>query len=190
MGVVVAGCMILVAGCGADPASGQRPGPSSTPVVSPIPVVQNPRDVAAMSRRTCELLAPQQAQGFGLDLPPKPRDGLFGTVDCEWTTTKRDGRLVRQVGIAVFTDNPTLDVVYSRRDSFVSFELTTVGGYPATVVRTNADLPICDIDVKPAELQSVSLTYDSEEFRGNPQQACEVGKQVVEAVLTNLPPKS
>ncbi|MGH3933341.1 MAG: DUF3558 domain-containing protein [Pseudonocardiaceae bacterium] len=179
-----------MAGCGADPDSGQRPGPSSAPAVSPIPRVENPRDVAAMSRRTCELLTPQQAQGFGLDLPPEQRDGLFGTVACAWMTTKPDGRVVRRVGIGVFTDNPTLDVVYNRRDSFASFELTTVGGYPATVARTNADLPICDIDVKPAERQSVSLTYDSDEFRDNPQQACEVGKQVVEAMLANLPPKS
>ncbi|MGH3916119.1 MAG: DUF3558 domain-containing protein, partial [Pseudonocardiaceae bacterium] len=144
----------------------------------------------AMSRRTCELLTPQQAQGFGLDLPPEQRDALFGTVDCEWATTTRDGRIVRRVFISVFTNNPTLIVVYNRRDSFVSFELTTVGGYPATVARTNADLPICDIDIKPAERQSVSLTYRSDEFRDNPQQACEVGKQMVEAILTNLPPKS
>ncbi|HET9118655.1 MAG TPA: hypothetical protein VFN75_11380, partial [Pseudonocardiaceae bacterium] len=71
-----------------------------------------------------------------------------------------------------------------------SFELTKISGYPAIVSRTNADLPICDIDVKPAERQSFSLSYDSIEFRSNPQQACEVGKQVAATVLMNLPLKS
>ncbi|MGQ0778997.1 MAG: DUF3558 domain-containing protein [Pseudonocardiales bacterium] len=187
---VVVGFVLLLAGCGADPDSGQQPGSSSSSAVSPIPSVENPRDVAAMSLRTCELLTPQQAEGFGLDLPPVQLDGLFGTVDCEWNTRIRDGRVVRRVSISVFTNNPTLDVIYNRRTSFASFDLTAVGGYPAIVARPVADLPICNIDVKPAERQSVSLTYDSDELGDNPQQACEVGKQVAEAVLTNLPLKS
>lgn len=189
-GVVAIGCALLLASCGADPDPGQQPGPSSSSAVSPISLVENPRDVAAMSRRTCELLTPQQAEDFGLDLPPVQLDGLFGTVDCEWKTRNRDGRVVRRVSISVFTDNPTLDVVYNRRASFASFELTKVGGYPAILARPVADLPICNVDLKPAERQSVSLTYDSDELGDNPQQACVVGKQVAEVLLTNLPPKN
>ena len=63
-------------------------------------------------------------------------------------------------------------------------------GYPAIVTRSNADLPHCDIDVKPAEHQSFSLSYDSDTFNNDPQQACVVGKQVAAAALMNLPPKS
>ncbi|MGH3914613.1 MAG: hypothetical protein ACRDTC_14585, partial [Pseudonocardiaceae bacterium] len=66
-GVITAECAILLAGCGAGPGSSQQPAPPSASVMSPIPSVKNPKDVAAMSPRTCELLTPQQAQGFGLD---------------------------------------------------------------------------------------------------------------------------
>lgn len=44
-----------------------------------------------------------------------------------------------------------------------------------------------DIDVKVAERQSVTMIFESKEFDNNPQQACEVGKQVAAAVVMNLP---
>jgi hypothetical protein len=34
------------------------------------------------------------------------------------------------------------------------------------------------------------VTYESDTFNNNPQQSCEVGKQVAAAVLMNLPLKS
>jgi len=191
--LIVAGCLILLASCGDDSDAGQSSGSnqsSSSSVVSPIPPVQNPRDVAAMADRTCELLTAQQVEGFGLDLSPLQSDGLFGTVDCEWRTTTSDRRVVKRLFVSVFTNNPTLEVVYNRRDGFASFELTTVGEYPATVTRSNADLPVCSVDIKAAERQSVTVTYRSDEFDNDPQQACVVGKQVAEAVLMNLPPKA
>ena len=79
---------------------------------------------------------------------------------------------------------------YAQDKGRPSFELTDIAGYPALVSRSNAELPICDIDIKPAERQSVSVTYESKEFDNNPQQSCEVGKQVAAAVVMNLPPKS
>lgn len=163
---------------------------SPTEVASPIPPVKNPRDVAAMARRTCELLTPQQAKGFDLDLPPQPSDGLFGTVYCVWTATTRDQRIIKRVSISVFTNNPTLEVAYSKRQGFPFFQVTEIAGYPTIATRTNADLPSCDISVKPAERQSFSVSYDAETFNNNPQQSCEVGKQVAAAVVMNLPPKS
>ncbi|MGQ0776426.1 MAG: DUF3558 domain-containing protein [Pseudonocardiales bacterium] len=186
MSAVVTGCLMLLAGCASDADPGQPdPGQPSSSAVSPIPPVDNPRDVATMARRTCELLTPRQAAGFGPDLPPEPSDGLFGTIACQWRSNAGD----RRIGISLFTNNLTLETVYDRRESLPFFELTTVGGYPATVSRAVADLPICDIHVKPAELQSVTVSYRSDEFRGNPQQACVVGKQVAEAVVMNLPVK-
>jgi len=183
--VLAVGCLVVLTAC-TGPANEREQSPSASP--HPIPQVTNPRDVAVMARRTCELLTPQQAGGFGLDLPPQQFEGLFGTVNCEWRTTTRDRRVVRRVGVSVFTDNPTLEVVYRQRASHPFFELTQIGGYPAIATRSNADLPICDIDLKPAERQSVTVSYSSEEFDNDPQQACSVGKQVAEAVLTDLPP--
>jgi hypothetical protein len=143
-----------------------------------------------MTQRPCELLTPQQATGFALDLPPKQMDGLFSTLECEWTSTTRERQLLRFVHIRMFTNNPTLEVAYNQDRDRPFFELTEIFGYPALVSRSIADLAICDIDVKPAERQSVSVTYESKEFNNNPQQACEVGKQVAAVVLMNLPPKS
>jgi hypothetical protein len=157
--------------------------------VSPIPPVKNPRDVAALARQPCELLTSQQAAQFGLDLPPKQYDAALGDLGCKWTTTIRERQTFRTVQIDTFTDNPTLEVAYGKRRSLPFFELTEISGYPALVSRSNADLPICDIDIKPAERQSVSVTYESKEFNNDPQQACVVGKQVAAAVLMNLPPK-
>jgi hypothetical protein len=93
------------------------------------------------------------------------------------------------VDVSMFTNNPTLEAVYSRRQSYPFFELTEISGYPTTVTRINSDDPSCDIDIKPAEHQSISVGYRSKEFNNNPQQACEVGKQVAEAMLMNIPLK-
>ncbi|HEX2289411.1 MAG TPA: hypothetical protein VHH53_04275, partial [Pseudonocardiaceae bacterium] len=86
-------------------------------------------------------------------------------------------------------NNPTLEVAYGKREGLPFFELPEIAGNPAIVTRTNADIPSCDIDVKTAERQSVTVIYDSKEFDSNPQQSCEVGKQVAAAVLMNLPLK-
>ncbi|MFY9807848.1 MAG: DUF3558 domain-containing protein [Pseudonocardiaceae bacterium] len=192
--VVAAGSVLVTAGCGgatsAAPASAQ---PSPAPAASPIPPVKNPRDVAAMARRPCELLTAQQATGFGFDLPPQESGGLFGTLDCQWRKTSREQELVRSVDLTMFTNNPTLEVAYSRdHRGQPFFELTEVAGYPAIVTRTNADIAHCDIDVKAADRQSFTVLYESQEqaLKNDPQQSCEVGKKIAAAVLMNLPPKS
>jgi hypothetical protein len=190
--VAAAGAMIVAARCGSS--AGAAPAqPNPAPAASPIPPVKNPRDVAAMARRPCELLTSQQATGFGFDLPPEETDGLFGTLSCQWSKTTRSQQLVRSLGLTMFTNNPTLEVVYSKdHRGLPFFELTQVASYPAIVTRTNADIARCDIDVKAAERQSFTVFYQSEEqaLKSNPQQSCDVGKQIAAAVLMNLPPKS
>ena len=191
-GGVVAVLAIMLGACEGGPGAAPAPDrPGSPQAANPIPpVTKNPRDVAAVARRPCGLLTTQQAKGFGLDLPPDQMDGLLGTLRCEWTATTSDRQTIRTVDVSMFTNNPTLEAVYSRRQSYPFFELTEVSGYPAIMTRTNADDPSCNIDIKPAERQSVSVGYRSKEFNDNPQQACEVNKQVAAAVLMNLPPKN
>ncbi len=192
--LVAAGSVLVATGCGSGTGAAPDPGQASpAPAASPIPPVKSPRNVAAMARRPCELLTAQQATGFGFDLPPVESDGLFGTLDCQWRKTSREQELVRKVDLSMFTNNPTLEVGYSKdHQGLPFFELTEIAGYPAIVSRTNADIAVCDIDIKAAERQSVTVTYHSEEqaLRNNPQQSCEVGKQIAAAVLMNLPPKS
>jgi uncharacterized protein DUF3558 len=189
-GMVTVGLVIMLVGCGSDMGAAPEPVRSNpTEAVSPIPLVKKPRDVAAMARRPCELLTSQQAAGFRLDLPPKQYDAALGDVGCKWTSTTRDRRIFRTVYISTFTNNPTLEVVYRRKRGRPFFELTEIAGYPAIVTRSNPDLPHCNVDVKPAELQSVSVSYDSDTFNNDPQQACVVGKQVAAAALMNLPLK-
>ncbi|MGH3788569.1 MAG: DUF3558 domain-containing protein [Pseudonocardiaceae bacterium] len=191
VGVIAIGFVVVLAGCG--PSTNAPPEPaesSSSEAASPIPLVKNPRDVAAMAQRPCELLTSLQATGFGLDVPPRQREGLLGTQACVWTSTTRERQTYRTVDLSMFTNNPTLEVGYEQDRTRPSFELIEIAGYPALVSRPLADQPICDIDAKPAERQSVSVTYESKELRNSPQQACVVGKQVMEAVLMNLPPKS
>lgn len=192
--VVVAGSVLVAAGCGSGTGAAPEPAqPSPAPAASPIPPVNHPRDVAAMARRPCALLTAQQATGFGFDLPPAESDGLFGTLDCQWRKTSREQELVRSVDLSMFANNPTLEVVYSKgHRGLPFFELTEIAGYPAIITRTNADIAHCDIDIKAAERQSVTVIYHSEEqaLKNNPQQSCEVGKQIAAAVLMNLPPKS
>lgn len=192
--VVAAGSVVVAAGCGSGTGAAPEPAQvSPAPAASPIPPVKNPRDVAAMARRPCELLTSQQATGFGFDLPPEELDGLLGTLRCKWTRTTREQELVRTVDVSMFTNNPTLEVIYSKdHRGLPFFELTEIAGYPAIITRTNADIARCDIDIKAAERQSVTVIYHSEEpaLKNNPQQSCEVGKQIAAAVLMNLPPKS
>lgn len=171
--VIAMGCMIVLA---------RQP-------ASPIPTVKNPRDVAAMARRPCELLSAQQATGFGLDVPPTQYNSGLGDVGCRWVSMTRDRRTYRTVLIDTFTNNLTLEAAYDQNHGRPFFELTEIAGYPAIITRSNPDLPHCDIDVKPAERQSFSLSYDSDTLSKDPAQACVVGKQVAAAVLMNLPPK-
>lgn len=124
-----------------------------------------------------------------LGVPPKQYDAALGDVGCEWTTTAEDRRTVRTVQIDTFTNNPTLEVAYAKRQGLPFFELIEINNYPAIMSRPVANLAHCDIDVKIAERQSVSIAYESPEFDSDPQRSCEVGKQVAAAVLMNLPPK-
>lgn len=111
---------------------------------------------------------------------------------CAWTTTTNDLYTVKRVSISVFTDNPTLEAAYNQDRGLPSFALTDIAGYPALVSRSNANSPSCDVDVKLAERQSVSINYESKEFDNNPQQSCVVAKQVAAVVvmMMNVPPKS
>jgi hypothetical protein len=190
--VMAVGSAIVLAGCQADPGAAPEPTrPAPIQAGNPIPpVTKNARDVAAMARRPCELLTSQQAMGFRLDLPPQQLSGLLGTLRCKWSTATREQEIVRTVDVSMFTDNSTLETIYSRRQGYPFFELTEISGYPAIVRRTNVDDPSCDIDIKPAEQQSISVGYRNNEFNNNPQQSCEMNKQVAAVVLMNLPPKS
>lgn len=186
----IAGALTL-AGCGASTSAGLPLSRStSTAAANPIPPIKNPRDVAALAGRPCEMLTAQQAKEFGLDLPPRRYNFILGTIGCQWKTTSRSQESIRTVDVTTFTNNPTLEVAYSKDRSLPFFQLTDIAEYPAITTRTNADLPICDIDVEPAERQSFTLTYQSQDFKSDPQQSCEVGKQVAAAVLMNLPLKS
>lgn len=172
------GVLTASAGCGDGmPARGAD---------SPIPRVEKPRNIAAVAERPCELLNPQQAAEFGLDLPPRQLPGRFGNVECEWRSSRAD----IWVYLSPFTDKLTLEEVYDRRETLPYFEMTEIGGYPAILSRTEATLPVCDIDIKPAERQSVTVSYDSTAFNKEPQQGCVVGRRVAETVLSNLPPPS
>ncbi|MGQ0775918.1 MAG: DUF3558 domain-containing protein [Pseudonocardiales bacterium] len=178
LGVVMAGLLIASAGCSYGiPAHGAD---------HPIPRVEKPRNIDAIADRPCQLLKPKQAAEFGLDRPPRQIAGGLGNVECEW----RSSGLDVWVYISTFTNKLTLEEVYDRREVLPYFEITEIGGYPAIVSRTEATLPVCDIDIKPAERQSVTVSYDSTALHSTPQQGCVVGKQVAEAVLQNLPPPS
>lgn len=188
--IAVSAVTIVLAGCGTGAGTPSEPVQSSpTQAASPIPQVKNPRDVTAMVRRTCELLTPAQAKSFGLDIPPEQREGLFGTLNCEWMHTTRERETIRTVDISLFANNPTLEVSYSKNRDRPFFELAEIASYPAIVSRTNADLAICDVDIKTAERQSVSITYHMKD-RSSPQQSCVVAKQVAAAVVANVPPKN
>ncbi|HEX2301405.1 MAG TPA: DUF3558 domain-containing protein, partial [Pseudonocardiaceae bacterium] len=172
--VLMTSAVTVSAGCGyLDEADGAEP----------IPRVERPRDITAVADRPCELLTPQQAARFGLDRPPRQIQGRLGNVECEWRSSQADV----WVYISTFTNRPTLEQVYDRRESLAQFELTRIGGYPAIVSRTDETLPVCDIDIKPAERQSVTVSYDSTEFNQRPQEGCRVGRQVAETVVSNLP---
>lgn len=176
-GMIVTG--LALAGCGA----GTTKAPAAADV---IPRVDHPRDVRAVADRPCALLTPQQAASFGIDRPPRQLSGALGTIDCEW----RDSQGDVWVYISTFTDKQTLEEVYDQREMLAYFELTEIGGYPAIVSRADATLPACDIDIKPAEQQSVTVSYDSTALNNTPQQGCAVARQVAQAVMLNLPPQA
>jgi hypothetical protein len=191
--VIITGSVIALASCGTG--AGTPPQPvQSTPTQaaspSPIPLVKNPRDVAAIAHRTCGLLTLQQAKTLGLDVPPTPSDGPFGTQDCMWQNVTPDGLMTKRLSISVATNNPTLEVSYNQYRGRPDFKLIEIAGFPSLVSRSNVNLPSCDIDIKLADRQSLSITYIAREFSSNPQQSCVAAEQVMAAVVMNVPPKS
>jgi hypothetical protein len=190
--VITAGSLIALASCGTGTGTPPQPSRSSPTqaAASPIPPVKNPRDVAAIAHRTCDLLTPQQAKNFGLDVPPAPSDGPFGTQYCVWQNITSDGLMTKRLSISVTTNNPTLEVSYNQYRSRPDFNLSEIAGYPALISRSNANLPSCDIDIKLADRQSVSIAYIARDFSSNPAQSCVAAKQIMAAVVMNVPPKS
>ncbi|HET9257433.1 MAG TPA: DUF3558 domain-containing protein [Pseudonocardiaceae bacterium] len=196
--LIAIGAAIMVAGCGgagsvAAPAatSSVVPRPNPLQAAPPIPAVKNPRDVAAVSSRPCDLLTAQQAGGFRLDMPPAQLTGLRGTQRCMWTkTTIPDRMIIRMVNVSMSTSGPTFEAVYERDRGLPTFELTDIAGYPAIVTRTNAKSPTCAVKIKTAEGQSLVVDYEDKDLAKDPQQSCVVGKQVASAVLMNVPTKS
>lgn len=199
-GMITVSAVIVLAGCGgtnsapapaAPHPSPTQAGPSPTQVAAPIPPVANPRDLTTMTRRPCDLLTPQQATGFRLDLPADQLTGLHGTLRCKWTTTTGSAQeIVRMLDVGLSADSPAFEAAYRRERGLPFFQLTDIAGYPALVTRTNASLPICTVRVKVAQDQSFSVDYEDKELNKNPQQSCEVGERMAAAVLTNVPPKS
>lgn len=193
--VITAGSVIMLGAC-AGPANPPTPTavppPSATQPPGPIPsLVGPPRDLTAMTRRPCELLTPQQATGFLLDLPADQLTGLHDTLRCKWTTTTGTAfEIVRMLDVGLSVNNPSFDAAYSRDRGLPFFEVITIAGYPAIVTMANAKLPICTVKIKVAEQQSVSVDYEDKTLNKNPQQSCEIGKRVAAALLTNVPPKS
>lgn len=174
-GVVVV--VVLAAACGA--------GAPATPP-SPIPRIDKPRDVVAVSGRPCSLLSTAQAEQFGLDRPGQPMSGLGRSpVDCEWRNSKGDV----WVYVSTSAHESTVEGVYARRAKLPAFELTNLAGYPATATRTDGKRPACDVDLKAADGQSVTVSYDAAELDKMPQRGCAVAKEVALAVLQNLPAK-
>ena len=147
-GVLVLSSLVVFAGCG----YGKEPSGAEA-----IPRVEKPRNIQAVAGRTCELLNPQQAAGFGLDRPPRQIPGKLGNVECEWRSSKADV----WVYISTFTDRLTLEEVYDQRAGLPYFELTRVGGIRRSCRGSMRTLPVCDIDIKPAERQSVTVSYDA-----------------------------
>jgi Protein of unknown function (DUF3558) len=174
-GALIAGC---VPGIGVGEETSRSP-------EAPVMRVNDPRDVAAVADRPCDLLTPQQAAVFGLDRPPRELPGAAGGVDCEWRSSRADVWVYLSTSI----DEATLETVYANRERLPYLERTVIAGYPAIASRTDATLPVCDLDIKTAERQSVTVTYDSTRLSGKPQQSCVVGKQVAQTVVLNLPPK-
>jgi hypothetical protein len=188
--VITASAVVALASCSTSTGTPPQPVHSSpTQAASPIPPVKKPRDVAAIAHRTCDLLTPQQAKNFALDLPPTPSDGPFGTLYCVWQNTT-EGLMTKRLSISVTANNPTLEVSYNQHRSRPDFKLTEIAGYPALISRSNMNLPSCDIDIKLADRQSVSITYVAREFTSRPQQSCVAAEQVAATVVMNVPPKS
>jgi Protein of unknown function (DUF3558) len=191
--VAAAGSVITLAACaGASPAPAPAaPPPSTTQTLAPLTPVGPPRDLTAMARQPCDLLTPQQASGFQLGLPADQLTGLHGTLRCKWTTTTGTTReIVRMLDVSPSVDSSTFDTAYNRERGLPVFEVTSISGYPALAMMANTKLPICTVEIKLAERQSVSVDYEDKTLNKNPQQSCEIGKRVAAAVLTNVPPKS
>ncbi|MER7079432.1 Protein of unknown function [Saccharopolyspora kobensis] len=169
---------VLLAACGTQtPEPGGEQPSQSTPPASGTQI-SNPKDAATVP--PCDLLPPDAATGFGLELPGDDESDDSRRA-CGWYSADQSESL----GLAVLPDRP-LSSYLDNRTQFADFAELTIAGHPA--VRANRNDPktqgTCDIFLATKENEILSSqTY----FSDKSKDACGLAQQALEAAVPALP---
>jgi uncharacterized protein DUF3558 len=150
-------------------------------------VITKPVDVTDLIARPCDALRSDQALVLGFPTPPRQDPSqVLGSAQCVWTTVPDTGAT---------GDGPTfvLRVIAVSQPYLRPLEgpgvppLTVISGYPAVVRPATPLVPFCDIEVKTAPHQSLTVSYGS--FVAAELLApCDQASRVTAVILSNLPP--
>jgi hypothetical protein len=152
------------------------PGPRLAP---PVPA---PRDARGI--HPCDLLTPDQQARFAIDPATRDTDVPDAGEACSWRRTDGPGGVI--VSSATDLPVPGLDGLYLTRRSWKTFEPGIVDGFP-TVRVGRGSRHTCSIYAGPADDQLISASVSVGPV-DDPRPPCEVARQMVSAILANLPP--
>jgi hypothetical protein len=176
--------LILLGGCTVGPAAvdpSGAPVPAST-VAGPrlAPPVPAPRDARGIG--PCELLTPSQLVMLDFD-PATRRTVKHGVVSrCSWRTEDGLGVLTLT---AVTEVVPGLGTLYQARGGYDVFEPGEIDGFPVV----HADLTIVDDECTIyAGVADDQVIWAAVGLPFGHRPACDVARQTVSAMLSNLPP--
>lgn len=147
------------------------------------PSVTEPRDISAFGNTPCEIFAPDQLTGFGLDQAGSARP-LPGGVhfECTWQDTGSNGEL----RATAFPDSDILEREYSNRETYPVFEPIEIAGMPAIMRQNSAGSSRCVVVVGLAERQGLNVGFT--DLREPYEDPCGAARMAAEVAVGNLPP--
>jgi len=179
----------LVSGCGDSSVPQVAPAPapaSSTDARYGAPEVKSPRNLRSRSADPCTSLSPQQLEGLGYSFP-----GSFRLAIARFRSVHGRGDS---------HDEPLRASVVVTRDLFVDtyrihllpiFHPLEIAGLPAVEQQSPVGRGICTTTVGVADSQTLEVDVsidDLAEDGGPTSDPCGEGRQVIEAIVSTLPP--
>jgi len=160
---------------------------SSTDARYGAPEVKSPRNLRSRSAYPCtSLLSPQQLEGLGYLFPGSFRLAIDTIPECSWRGDSHDEPLRASVVVTrdLFVDTYRIHLL-------PIFHPLEIAGLPAVEQQSPVGRGICTTTVGVADSQTLEVDVsidDLAEDGGPTSDPCGEGRQVIEAIVSTLPP--
>ncbi len=160
------------------------PPSETTTTTTTVPQLPRPREVKLDGLDPCEVLSEEQRAQLSLDHAPNAYvDATFGESKVCSYRSGISGNVMR---IALVTVEGI--GVWLSENAQVEPEFTTIGGFPAMVIRTPGLDDVCNVEVDVAEGQFLDIMFrdGGNEKKANQDTLCAGAERAAEAALSGL----